>query len=181
MAVFGLGDQISYAENYADATGELYDVFNALGCHMVDSAAVSTDGYEHTQSKSILKGSDGTKFCGLLLDQINQEEDTDIRIAAWVLQLVQGGFLDGDSSVSSSTTGVTPVTNVSLVQSVRSVEVLKSDLERGSAVLTEYIAFSSVGGGTFTPHTNPVTGQVLWTSLDGRQSFMTPSTSALRP
>ena len=25
VAVFGLGDQISYSENYADASGELFD------------------------------------------------------------------------------------------------------------------------------------------------------------
>ena len=31
VAVFGLGDQVSYAENYADATGELHDVFANLG------------------------------------------------------------------------------------------------------------------------------------------------------
>jgi flavodoxin I len=64
VAVFGLGDQISYGDNYADAAGELYDVFEAAGCRMVGSW--SQEGYEHTDSKSIR----GDKFCGLLLDMV---------------------------------------------------------------------------------------------------------------
>ena len=74
VAVFGLGDQISYAENYADATGELHDVFQNLGCNM-GYGYTSQDGYEHEASKSILPDHDN-KFCGLLCDMVNQEELT---------------------------------------------------------------------------------------------------------
>ena len=73
VAVFGLGDQVSYAENYADATGELHDVFESLGCVMM--GYTSQDGYEHESSKSIR----GDKFCGLLCDAVNQEELTEER------------------------------------------------------------------------------------------------------
>jgi flavodoxin I len=68
VAVFGLGDQESYAENYADATGELHDVFQNLGCKMM--GYTSQEGYEHEDSKAIR----GDLFCGLLCDMVNQEE-----------------------------------------------------------------------------------------------------------
>ena len=51
VAVFGLGDQSSYGENFADATGELFDVFESLGCRM--HGACSQEGYEHEDSKAI--------------------------------------------------------------------------------------------------------------------------------
>jgi flavodoxin I len=34
VAVFGLGDQEGYEENFADGTGELHDVFESHGCTM---------------------------------------------------------------------------------------------------------------------------------------------------
>ena len=34
VAVFGLGDQEGYEENFADGTGELHDVFASHGCTM---------------------------------------------------------------------------------------------------------------------------------------------------
>ena len=70
VAVFGLGDSVSYAENYSDAAGELHDVFEKLGCQMY--GYVSQEGYLHEDSKAIR----GDKFCGLLLDMVNQEELT---------------------------------------------------------------------------------------------------------
>jgi flavodoxin len=70
VAVFGLGDSVSYSDNYADATGELHDIFQTLGCNMM--GYTSQEGYEHTASKSIR----GDLFCGLLCDNVNQEELT---------------------------------------------------------------------------------------------------------
>ena len=64
VAVFGLGDQESYAENYADATGELHDVFEKLGCTMM--GYTSQEGYDHEASKAIR----GDLFCGLLCDMV---------------------------------------------------------------------------------------------------------------
>merc|ERR1719276_360218 len=87
VAVFGLGDQISYSENYADASGELHDVFEANGCEMI--GYTSQDGYEHEESKAIRND----KFCGLLLDAVNQEEMTESRVKNWVAQLKEEGIL----------------------------------------------------------------------------------------
>jgi flavodoxin I len=186
VAVFGLGDQVSYSENYADATGELYAAFAALGCDMVPYAAVPTDGYEHDASKSILPGSDGSLFCGLLLDQINQEDYTDARIGAWVSELLANGFAEpgGSGNANERMVGTTTATTSRTGAS----NTLDAIMEQGSAVLDESIAFSSIGGGTFTPHTNPRTGRTMWTSPDGRQSYVTNGetqvptmTTSLRP
>jgi flavodoxin I len=182
VAVFGLGDQVSYSENYADATGELYAAFASLGCDMVPYAAVPTDGYEHEASKSVLPGSDGTLFCGLMLDQINQEDYTDARIGAWVSELLANGFAEppgtgtgsGNSNANSGRATTTTTTTVSKTTS--NTLDTTAIMEQGSAVLDESIAFSSIGGGTFTPHTNPRTGRTLWTSPDGRQSYVTSTT-----
>lgn len=164
VAVFGLGDQVSYGENYADATGELYDVFEKLGCDMVPYAHVSQDGYEHIDSKSIR----GDKFCGLLLDEINQDEFTEERIEQWVKQLKEGGFFDSEGTV---------VTTTAVVE-----DAIVEELQQASEILDETIAQHSSGG--FSPHYNPVSGKTMWTSPDGRSSYVTmapPQAQQLHP
>lgn len=177
VAVFGLGDQISYTENYADATGELYDVFTSLGCDMVPYAMTSQEGYEHEDSKSIR----GDKFCGLLLDEVNQEDLTDERVEAWVEQLKAGGFLEG---ASSSTSSSSPAPQAAVVAEAPVMEAaIQESLAEASVVLEETIAKHSTAT-DFVPHFNPVTKRTMWTSPDGRESFVTtasPPTSALRP
>jgi len=164
-AVFGLGDQVSYVENFADAAGELYDVFAGLGCDMVPYAMTSQEGYEHEASKSIR----GDQFCGLLLDQINQDELTDDRVSMWVAQLIENGFLEGGETIAVAAADVEETS-------------LKEELEESSTVLDQNISSHSSGG--FTPHYNPVTRKTMWTSPDGRSSYITtePETSTnLRP
>lgn len=158
VAVFGLGDQVSYAENYADATGELWDVFQRLGCSML--GAWSQEGYEHKASKSVR----GDSFCGLLLDAVNQEEMTEERVQTWVSQLIGEGILAGDGSavVATSTAAEKTVED--------EIPELKGMAE-SSSILDESIALHSSGG--FTGHKNPVSGRTMWTSADGRQSFVT--------
>ena len=87
VAVFGLGDQSSYSEYFCDAAGEIWDVFRGLDCKML--GAWSQEGYEHEDSKSIR----GDKFCGLLLDAVNQEDMTEERVQKWVAQLKDEGIL----------------------------------------------------------------------------------------
>lgn len=165
VAVFGLGDQQSYSDNYADATGELYDVFESLGCIMM--GAWSQEGYEHDDSKAIR----GDKFCGLLLDMVNQEDMTQERVKKWVEQLKSEGILQASDSgtVAAPTTTATPeaVAGTNIIEE----EELKDTLEDFSSTLDENIALHSSGG--FIPHTNPSTGKTMWTSADGRRSFVT--------
>ena len=81
VAVFGLGDSVSYGENYADASGELHDVFEKLGCQMM--GYTSQEGYLHEASKAIR----GDLFCGLLNDAVNQEELMEERVEKWCVVL----------------------------------------------------------------------------------------------
>lgn len=178
VAVFGLGDQISYSDNYADATGELFDVFESLGCQML--GAWSQEGYEHDASKAIR----GDKFCGLLLDMVNQEELTDERVEQWVAQLKAEGILQagaGGGTVAAAPApeaapAAAPVNNVAASAPpavTEPAEEWKETLEDFSATLDENIALHSSGG--FTPHYNAKTGETMWTSADGHSSFVTTS------
>ncbi len=45
IAIFGVGDQQSYADNYCDAAGELYDLFTAKGAKVF--GFTSQEGYDH--------------------------------------------------------------------------------------------------------------------------------------
>merc|ERR1719364_461828 len=51
VAVFGVGDQAGYADNYCDAMDELAECFKKQGAEVI--GATSTDGYDHEESKSI--------------------------------------------------------------------------------------------------------------------------------
>lgn len=86
VAVFGMGDQEGYGDNYCDAAGELYDLFEAKGCKMF--GLTSTDGYNHVESKAERDG----KFCGLMCDEDNQYDMSEDRAKAWVDQLKTEGF-----------------------------------------------------------------------------------------
>mmetsp|Transcript_15077 Transcript_15077/g.18341 ORF Transcript_15077/g.18341 Transcript_15077/m.18341 type:complete len:204 (+) Transcript_15077:153-764(+) len=86
VAIFGVGDQASYADNFCDAAGELYDCFTAKGAKVY--GMTSTDGYDHSESKAIVDG----KFVGLMCDEDNQYDDSEPRAKAWVEQLKEEGF-----------------------------------------------------------------------------------------
>merc|ERR1712106_13220 len=86
VAIFGVGDQASYSENFCDAAGELYDCFTAKGAKVYGKT--STDGYDHEDSKAVVDG----KFVGLMCDEDNQYEDSEPRAQAWIEQLKTEGF-----------------------------------------------------------------------------------------
>ncbi|EEC43635.1 flavodoxin [Phaeodactylum tricornutum CCAP 1055/1] len=86
VAVFGVGDQQSYGDNFCDAAGELYDLFSAKGCKVF--GMTSTEGYDHTESKAEVDG----KFVGLMFDEDNQYELSEERAKAWIGQLKSEGF-----------------------------------------------------------------------------------------
>merc|ERR1719191_493284 len=86
VAIFGLGDQAGYGDNFCDAMDELVTCFKNQGAEIV--GAVSTDGYDHTESKS---DADGT-FCGLACDEDNQPEMSEERVTKWIAQLKSEGM-----------------------------------------------------------------------------------------
>ncbi len=81
VALFGLGDQVGYPENFLDAMGELCEFFTERGAKVVGSWP--TDGYEFENSTAVADG----KFVGLALDLDNQSGKTDERVAAWLAQI----------------------------------------------------------------------------------------------
>jgi flavodoxin I len=170
VAVFGCGDQISYAENFADATGELHDVFEDLGAKM-GFGYTSQEGYEHETSKSIR----GDKFCGLLCDGVNQEDQTDERVVNWVSQLKTEGFM---AAVSSSSTPVTVTTitpeDAADVELVVEEEIVFQDIDEISNILDETI--KQQGGVTstgFKSYYNEKTKSTMFVSADGRSAYYT--------
>ena len=82
IAIFGLGDQYGYPENYCDAIGILGRKFAAQGAELV--GFTPDDGYEFSYSQGVEDG----MFLGLALDEENETERTLERIAGWIWQLV---------------------------------------------------------------------------------------------
>lgn len=81
VAIFGLGDQKKYAEEFVDAIGLLHDAFADAGARMV--GRWPTEGYEFKASQAV----DGDEFVGLALDQHHQPVLTEERIDRWLAQI----------------------------------------------------------------------------------------------
>ena len=86
VAIFGVGDQESYCDNFCDAAGELYDLFEAKGAKIY--GLTSQDGYNHEESKAVKDD----KFCGLMCDEDNQYDMSEERAKNWIGQLKTEGF-----------------------------------------------------------------------------------------
>ena len=78
VAVFGCGDSCGFSATFCNAMYTLYEVAKAGGGHVIGS--VSTDGYTFDDSTSVVNG----RFVGLALDEDNESDKTDVRIAMWV-------------------------------------------------------------------------------------------------
>jgi flavodoxin I len=81
FAVFGLGDQKGYPENFCDAIGILVVVLEERGGNIIGK--ITAEGYTFESSKA----KRGEIFVGLPLDQENQARLTQKRIDDWVAQL----------------------------------------------------------------------------------------------
>jgi len=168
VAVFGLGDSVSYAENYADATGELFDVFESLGCTML--GATPQDGYQHEASKAIR----GDKFCGLLLDAVNEEDLTEERVNAWASCLIAEGIAEGGGAapVSSPQVAAT-VTSAAPPAQTPQVETAASVVLDDHALAEEIMAEVKSTRKGYVSHYNPRSDKTMWISTNGRSSYVT--------
>jgi flavodoxin I len=81
VAIFGLGDQKGYPENFGDAIGTMADLVENQGAKVVGST--SAKGYTFEKSKGLKNG----KFVGLMIDVENQDNLTDERINNWVKEI----------------------------------------------------------------------------------------------
>lgn len=83
VALFGMGDQIGYADWFQDALGMLHDEVIIQDCLVI--GYWPNEGYEFSASKAVTE--DGEFFVGLSLDDENQYDLTDDRIRDWVSQV----------------------------------------------------------------------------------------------
>lgn len=81
VALFGLGDQVNYPDNFADGIGILADVLRRSGATLV--GFTSPKDYKFDRSRALKNN----KLQGLVIDIENQSGKTDERIKAWCEQL----------------------------------------------------------------------------------------------
>eukprot|EP00933_Yihiella_yeosuensis_P056969 TRINITY_DN5644_c2_g1_i1.p1 TRINITY_DN5644_c2_g1~~TRINITY_DN5644_c2_g1_i1.p1 ORF type:complete len:233 (-),score=44.21 TRINITY_DN5644_c2_g1_i1:158-856(-) len=86
VAVFGCGDSQGYGHNFCDGIEELHDAFKAAGAKMV--GYVDASDYDFQSSKSVRDG----KFLGMPLDQDNEADKSESRVATWIEQLKAEGM-----------------------------------------------------------------------------------------
>lgn len=82
FAIFGLGDQVHYPENFNDGVGIFAELVESRGGKVV--GYTSNEGYTYESSRAE-RG--GNQFCGLCLDQENQARLTNERVSKWVKDL----------------------------------------------------------------------------------------------
>jgi len=78
VALFGLGDQEGYGDNYLDAMGIVYKHLVETDAKLVGKWAV-TNEYVHDNSRAIVDD----LFVGLALDEDNQDDLSAERIIKW--------------------------------------------------------------------------------------------------
>jgi flavodoxin I len=81
FALFGLGDQKGYPENFLDGVGIMAELLEDRGASLV--GFTSTEGYDFEDSRA--RRAD--QFAGLAIDYENQGSMNKERVAAWVDQL----------------------------------------------------------------------------------------------
>jgi len=86
IALYGMGDQVGYPDNFVDALGIIYEDLEDTGAKFVGNW--STAGYEYNSSRAL---NDDDDFVGLVLDQENQSDKHEERINAW-LELIMPEF-----------------------------------------------------------------------------------------
>ena len=81
IALFGLGDQKGYSENFLDGVGIMAGILEAQDATLV--GFTSTEGYEFESSRALRNN----QFMGLAIDYENQGSMNKQRVAAWIEEL----------------------------------------------------------------------------------------------
>lgn len=81
VAVFGLGDQVNYPENFVDGIGIMAEVLKDAGATLV--GFTSPKEYKFERSRALKNN----KLLGLAIDLENQGDQTDKRVKEWSEQL----------------------------------------------------------------------------------------------
>lgn len=83
VAIFGLGDSVTYDLHFVDAVGILGEKLRERGAELI--GFTDTKDYNFRESKAI----EGDQFMGLPIDEDFEEEKTDERIDQWVKDLTK--------------------------------------------------------------------------------------------
>lgn len=81
IALYGLGDQKGYPENFIDGVGIMAEILEGQAASLIGFTSV--EGYDFESSKARR----GDQFSGLAIDYENQGSMNKDRIAAWVDQI----------------------------------------------------------------------------------------------
>jgi flavodoxin I len=81
VALYGLGDQKGYPENFQDGMGLMAEILEAQDAEIV--GLTSIEGYTYERSRA----QRGDNFVGLAIDYENQGSLNKERIPAWVVEL----------------------------------------------------------------------------------------------
>lgn len=81
IALYGLGDQVTYTDCFVEGMGKLYEKIKSLNIRLIGNW--KKNGYTFNKSSAFING----RFIGLVIDEDNQEELTIERVKAWALQL----------------------------------------------------------------------------------------------
>ena len=81
IALFGLGDQKGYPENFLDGMGILAQILEDQGAKLVGFTSTEGYGYESSMAER------GDQFCGLGIDYESQGSKNKDRINGWVEKL----------------------------------------------------------------------------------------------
>ncbi len=81
IALFGLGDQEGYPENFLDGVGIMAGILEERGAELVGFTSVEGYNFERSRAQR------GDQFLGLAIDYENQGSMNKERISVWVDQL----------------------------------------------------------------------------------------------
>jgi flavodoxin I len=84
VAIYGLGNQKSYPNEFVDAMFYLYEQFKACNATIIGDNW-ETESYQFKHSKAVVN----ERFVGLVLDQENQKDLTPDRLDTWLKMLAQ--------------------------------------------------------------------------------------------
>ena len=85
IAIFGVGDQVGYADNFQDAIGILGTKFMERGGELCAFTDAEDGSFEFSKSLGVWEGF----FLGLAIDEDNQKDKTDQRIKDWAPLVVK--------------------------------------------------------------------------------------------
>lgn len=96
IAIYGLGDQVTYPMEFINAVFFLYEFFEERGATLVGTWP--TEGYGFEDSLAVVDD----HFLGLALDQDNESMLTDERVAGWLASIADDFGLPEDAASAAA-------------------------------------------------------------------------------